>query len=194
MVGSWQDDDAGSNSGSIYFFRKTSDYFGNGIEDWEYHSRFTGWDASDALGMSLQVTDNGIATAGAPGGSNNRNEYGTGYVLIFSLQVRVPTGFQWVESHILEAADGDSNDFFGMSLSIHGRTIVVGAYGYDKNGRNRVRAAYVYELHHARYTQSQISLPDYIKAADEFGKTIWENTTTREEIPFDARFQDTITE
>ena len=43
----------------------------------------------------------------------------------------------------LTASDGNQNDYFGMSVSIDGDTVLIGADGDDDNG-NKSGSAYVY--------------------------------------------------
>ncbi len=50
----------------------------------------------------------------------------------------------WVEADKLLADDGESNDWFGISVSLDGLYALVGAYGDDDEGTN-AGAAYIFE-------------------------------------------------
>ena len=54
----------------------------------------------------------------------------------------------------LTASDGNQNDYFGMSVSIDGDTVLIGADGDDDNG-NKSGSAYVYPLSNGVWTQQQ---------------------------------------
>ncbi len=176
LIGAWQRNDAGHNSGTAYFFRQTSDHLDGGEELWEYFTKFTGWAADDAFGMCVEISDEGYAVVGAPGGTNSAGEYGAGYVSVFTYFDLVD-GPVWVETHVLEASQGSKADFFGLAVAIHKTAVVVGAYGFDLYGNNKVGIAVVFELYQDSYAESQILLSSAPRGDDEFGRSvaIWED-------------------
>ncbi len=59
--------------------------------------------------------------------------------------VFLKSGGQWSQSVKLAASDGESGDFFGTSVSISGRRVLVGAWGDDDGGAS-AGAAYEFEF------------------------------------------------
>ncbi len=107
VVGADRDDD---DRGSAYVFT----YDG---EMWTETAKLTASDgeARDSFGRSLSISGNTIV-AGAQGDDRRR-----GAVYVFTYD-----GGMWTETAKLTAADGEAYDFFGHSVSVDGRTVVVG--------------------------------------------------------------------
>ena len=131
IIGSWEDDDNGATSGSVYIYRKSGDqHFEE--ETWFLSAKFSGVSAGDSFGISVLISDSGLAAVGAPGGKN-ANGVQSGYVTLFRQYSGV-----WTKDQVLTASDGASADNFGISLSLsfHDNTLVVGAMGANgKTGR-----------------------------------------------------------
>jgi hypothetical protein len=170
LIGAWQDDDAGADSGSVFFYRKTSDYFDGVEERWGLTSKFLGRAAGDTFGISVAITDSGIAVVGAPGGTNTDGFAGAGYVSIFELDA----SGSWTTTMILEASDGTAADYFGISLAIYNNNVVVGAHNMDVNGNSRVGKVYVYALYLANdyYVETARLMSATPAADDEFGRSV----------------------
>merc|ERR1719469_938705 len=64
----------------------------------------------------------------------------TGAAYTFTLQAGL-----WVETQKLTAADGAWGDNFGISVAVHGDTLVVGAYRDQDRGFN-TGSAYIFSL------------------------------------------------
>ena len=96
--------------GAVYVFT----YDG---EMWAETAKLTASDgeARDSFGRSLSISGNTIV-AGAQGDDRRR-----GAVYVFTYD-----GGMWTETAKLTAADGEAYDFFGHSVSVDGRTVVVG--------------------------------------------------------------------
>ena len=125
VVGVYNDDDNGFNSGSAYIF----DLDGTQL------AKITASDgaANDNFGYSVAV-DNGRIVVGAW----NNNDYGSfsGSAYIFNLN-----GTQLAK---ITASDGAAGDRFGAAVAIGNGRIVVGAYLDDDNGDSS-GSAYIYE-------------------------------------------------
>ena len=108
--------------------------------------------AGDEFGTSVAV-DGNIVVVGSykdtVGGNANQ---GSAYIYQFN-----PSTFAWDETK-LTASDGDANDYFGFSVSVHGTAIAVGARGYDVAGDEGVGAVYVYRHNHADNTWHEMQL------------------------------------
>ncbi|MCH8153406.1 MAG: FG-GAP repeat protein, partial [Planctomycetes bacterium] len=133
VVGAWQHDLNGSNSGSAYIFRF------NGLS-WVQEAKLLASDgaAGHRLGNSVSISGD-VVVVGAFGGEGIVAVSGSAYVF-----QKPPGG--WVdmtETAKLTASDGAFQDFFGNSVSISGEVVVVGAVKDDDNG-DRSGSAYVF--------------------------------------------------
>jgi hypothetical protein len=126
VVGAYQDDDNGSDSGSAYIF----DLDGNQL------SKITASDgaASDYFGYSVAVGC-GRIVVGAYLDDDNGGASGSAY--IFDLD-----GNQLSK---ITASDGAGSDNFGWSVAVGSGRIVVGAYQDDDNGSSS-GSAYIFDL------------------------------------------------
>jgi len=130
------DDDSGSNSGSAYVFVKPD----GGWSDATQTAKLTASDgaANDNFGESVSVTG-GTIVAGAYGDDDNGSLSGSAYVFV------KPSG-GWsdaTQTAKLTASDGTANDHFGISVSVSGDTIVVGA-PHDNDNGTESGSAYVF--------------------------------------------------
>ena len=141
VVGAHQVDDAtnGDNSGSAYVFTKVS-----GI--WGQKAKLTASDATadDAFGISVAVHDETVVVgAHVENATDDVTDSGAAYVFT------KPGGGGWAdatETAKLTASDGAVDDEFGISVAVHGETVVVGAHQDDDatNGDNS-GSAYVFD-------------------------------------------------
>ncbi len=148
VVGAHQVDDAtnGDNSGSAYVFTKVS-----GI--WGQKAKLTASDATadDAFGISVAVHDETVVVGAHLENANDDDvdltddvtDSGAAYVFT------KPGSGGWAdatETAKLTASDGAVDDEFGISMAVHGETVVVGAHQDDDatNGDNS-GSAYVFD-------------------------------------------------
>ena len=126
LVGSFLDDDNGTNSGSAYLFDVTT---GNFLQ------KFTPPDGAefDRFGTSVSLSGN-RALVGSFGDEDN----GSGSAYLFD----VTTGNLLQK---LTAPDGAEFDRFGRSVSLSGNMALVGAYLDDDNGTNS-GSAYLFDV------------------------------------------------
>jgi len=126
VVGAYQDDDNGSDSGSAYIF----DLDGNQL------TKITPSDgaADDDFGFSVAV-GSGRIVVGARFDDDNGSSSGSAY--IFDLD-----GNQLSK---ITASDGAASNFFGYSVAVGCGRIVIGAYGDDDNG-SASGSAYIFNL------------------------------------------------
>ena len=127
VVGADQDDDGGTDSGSVYVFSEPASGWVSATSD----VKLTASDpaADDYFGVSVAV-DGGTVVVGAywddDGGSNS------GSVYVFS---EPASGWMSATSNVkLTASDTAAHDHFGASVAIDGGTVVVGARGDDDGG------------------------------------------------------------
>ena len=136
VIGSYKDDDNGTDSGSAYVFSKP-------VNGWTNMTETAKLTASDIFsgtyfGSSVSISGNTIIV-GSLLSDGNVIRTGAAYIFI------EPAG-GWsniTETAKLTASDGASYDYFGNAVSISGDTVIVGTYKDDDNGTNS-GAAYVF--------------------------------------------------
>ena len=136
VVGANYDDDNGSASGSAYVFARNQ----GGTNNWGQVAKLTASDgaASDWFGISVAISGDTIVV-GAYGDDDKGSWSGSAYVF-----ARNQGGADnWGQVTKLTASDGAANDHFGLSVSVSGSTLVVGARFDDDNGTNS-GSAYVF--------------------------------------------------
>ena len=144
IVGSYLDDDNGSDSGSAYIFAP-NDIAPN---NWDQQAKLLASDgvASDHFGYSVSISGD-YAIVGAYNSDGGVNGSGSAYIFKFN-------GTSWVEQQKLFASDGAANDHFGCSVSISGDLAIVGAYLDDDNG-DASGSAYIFKFDGASWVQQQ---------------------------------------
>ena len=140
VVGAYNDDDNGTNSGSAYVFTKP----GTGwTTTSSFAAKLTASDgvAVDNFGESVAV-DGDTIVVGAYKDDDNGTNSGSAYVF-----TKPGTGWTTTNSFAakLTASDGAAVDYFGESVAVDGDTIVVGAYQDDDKGKNS-GSTYVYAV------------------------------------------------
>ncbi|MCP3920396.1 MAG: hypothetical protein GY711_33125 [bacterium] len=156
LVGAYQNDDAGSNSGSAYVFRYDSQ-----PQTWGEEQKLVAADAQqgDRFGYAVSLSGD-VALVGAYGGDG-----GDGSAYVF----RYDTGAQqWNQQAELVASDGAPGDQFGSSVAIDGDIAVVGAPGDDDAGTSS-GSAYVFRFDPQSQTWSEeIKLTAFDGAQDDY--------------------------
>ena len=170
VVGSRNDDDGGSNSGSVYIFRKS--WFG---DTYAQMAKLTASDAAagDCFGTSVAIDGNTVVV-GASGDDDGGSGSGSAYVFRTT-----DGGATYVEVAKLTASDAASNDWFGVSVAIDGDTLVIGAWG-DDHGGFYAGSAYVYRTSDGGATYDQVAKLTASDAAsmDLFGEFVAIDGTT----------------
>lgn len=123
----------------------------------------TDGEAYDLFGQSVSISDSTIVV-GAPRDGDNGRLSGAVYVFAYD-------GGMWTETVKLIAADGEDHDLFGHSVSVSGRTIVIGALGDADNG-GFSGSAYVFTYEGGMWTETaKLTAADGI-ANDYFGEAV----------------------
>ena len=159
VVGSWRDDDNGTDSGSAYVYMRT------GIT-WTEQAKLTASDgvAEDYFGRSVAIVGDTIVV-GSHYDDDNGQDSGSAYVF-----TRVETN--WTQQAKLTASDGAANDHFGVSVAIADDTIVVGAYQHDTDNGEDSGSAYVFTHTGATWTeQAKLTATDGADS-DWFGVSV----------------------
>ncbi len=120
-------------------------------------------EAYDFFGHSLSV-DGHTIVVGTDRDAGVGRFSGSAYVFTYD-------GSGWTETVKLIASDGEAHDLFGHSLSVSGRTIVVGALGDADNG-GFSGSAYVFTYDGGMWTETaKLTAADGI-ANDYFGESV----------------------
>lgn len=129
-IGSRGDDDLGEDSGSVYLFLRKH-------YTWSPQGKVIAADgaAGDAFGQSVAISSDYLVV-GAPHDDDFGDSSGSAYVY------KRKNG-TWHQEAKLTASDGSEGDVFGISVSISGDTILVGA-DLDDEIADNAGAAYVY--------------------------------------------------
>ncbi|MBW4442205.1 MAG: DUF4347 domain-containing protein [Plectolyngbya sp. WJT66-NPBG17] len=158
IVGSYLDDDKGTNSGSAYIhqFNGTS---------WVQQSKLTASDgaASDFFGYSVAISGN-TAIVGSYFDDDKGTDSGSAYIYQFN-------GTSWVQQSKLTASDGAASDFFGYSVAISGNTAIVGSYFDDDKGTDS-GSAYIYQFNGTSWVQQSKLTASDGAAFDRFGYSV----------------------
>jgi hypothetical protein len=164
VVSAVNDDDAGSNSGSAYVFKKE---IIDGLEKCDQIFKLTASDGAtdDEFGNSVAIYDNYIVV-GSLNDDDNGGNSGSAYVFKNNGDDTYSQIFK------LTASDGNTNDRFGCSVDIYDDYIVIGAYDDDDNGFDS-GSAYVFK-NNGDDTYSEIFklTPNDGSESDEFGNSV----------------------
>ena len=146
IVGSYYDDDNGSNSGSVYV------YDANNLS--ATPTKLTAFDGAtdDYFGVSIATTADKIIV----GASGDESRTGAFYVYDANNLSATPTK--------LTAFDGAANDYFGYSVAATSDKIVVSAHGDE----SYTGAVYVYDANNLSATPTKLTAFDGA-ANDYFG-------------------------
>jgi hypothetical protein len=156
LVGASRDDDNAEESGSAYVFRR------NGLT-WEEHQKLTAFDGAetDQFGGSVALSGD-VAVVGA---SQNDDPVGAGAAYVFRWN-----GSTWDLEQKLTALDGDLGHDFGVSVSLEGATILVGA-GLGDGVAADTGAAYLFQHDGASWIEEKLQASDG-GAFDRFGQSV----------------------
>ncbi|MGI6496308.1 MAG: FG-GAP repeat protein [Kiritimatiellia bacterium] len=147
LVGTYRDDDNGTDSGSAYVFTRSG-----GI--WTRQAKLTAPDGADEDWFGGSVALHGdTALVGADGDDVKGSESGSAYVF-------TRDGTTWSQQAKLIASDGAAEDWFGRSVALSGDTALVGAYGDDDKGADS-GSVYVFTRNDTTWTQqAKLTAPD----------------------------------
>ena len=158
IVGAFQDDDQGINSGSAYVFTRS----GN---SWSQQAKLIASDGTDgdSFGASVSISGDSVVV-GSSGDDDNGSKSGSAYVFNRS-------GSLWSQQAKLRSSDAAAGDEFGFSVAASGNTVVIGAFGNDDNG-SRSGSAYVFTRSGSLWSQQAKLIGSDTEANDEFGSSV----------------------
>jgi len=131
VVGSQDDDDHGTSSGSAYVFSRSG-------TTWTQTQKLTASDAAqaDSFGSSVSIQGTTVLV-GAPGDDDMGQGSGSVYVFCHD-------GTSWVQTAKLVPPDGGHGDRFGYTVLLHEGYAFCAAH-LDEEGGIRIGSVYVYE-------------------------------------------------
>jgi len=158
VVGSYGDDDAGGNSGSAYVFVRSG-------SNWLQQGKLVAVDAAndDHFGVSVAISGDSVVVS-APDDDDGGLSSGSVYVFVRS-------GSTWSQQNKLTAGDAAAGDIFGVSVSISGNLVVVGASNDNDAGENS-GSAYVYERSGSNWSQQSKLTAGDATTEDYFGFSV----------------------
>ena len=158
IVGAYNDDDNGSNSGSAYVFER-------GGGSWAQVAKLTAGDGAegDYFGIAVAISGD-YAIVGAYSDDDNGSASGSAYVFERG-------GGSWTQVAKLTAGDGAELDHFGFPVAISGYYAVVGATSDDDNGSNS-GSAYVFEWDGTSWSQAAKLTAGDGAEEDRFGTAV----------------------
>jgi len=161
VVGATLGDGNVTNSGSAYVFVRSG-------TTWSQQDELKAGDgaALDFFGRSVSISGDTVAV----GAYWDDAKKGSAYVFLRS-------GTSWSQQAKLTASDGAADDLFGVSVSISGDTVVVGAHENDDDGTSS-GSAYVFERTGTSWSEEQKLTADDGAAYDYFGISVSINGDT----------------
>lgn len=151
-VGSWLDDDSGTDSGSVYVFDA-----GSGVQLMKLLA--DDGDQGDVFAVSIDI-DDGIIVVGARNNDDDGTDSGSAYIFDALSGVQVAK---------LIAGDASIGDRFGRSVAIGGGVVAVGSPLDDDFGANS-GSVYLYDANSG--VQIAKVLPGDGEAGDRFGFSV----------------------
>lgn len=149
IIGAYEDDDKGNNSGAAYVFGY------NASTHWELIQKLTAIDgeANDAFGRSVAIEGDRLLVGAYHDDYSiiNFNVVDAGSVYVFDFD-----GSRWNQTQQLKSGEGVQSigDLFGFSIDLDADLILIGAHSDDENGVDS-GAAYIYELQNNTWAQTE---------------------------------------
>ncbi len=166
---------AGVGCGAAYVFRFDG-------TSWSEKQKLTPADAAsdEQIGISVSVSGDRILLGARFDDCDAGSHCGSAYVFRFD-------GTAWVEEQKLTATDAESEDWFGMSVSINGNAAVVGASRDDCATGDDCGAAYVFRFDGTSWIEERKLVASDVAAFDFFGGAV---SISGDLIVAGARFDD----
>ena len=139
VVGAYEDDDRGTDSGSAYVFEKPDTGWSGTVNE-SVKLLATDGAGGDRFGWSVAISGDAVAV-GAYADDHQGADSGSAYVFEKPVAGWSETVDQ---SAKLVASDGELFDYFGNSVAVSGDTVIVGAY-YDDDKGSASGSAYAFE-------------------------------------------------
>ena len=158
VVGAVRDNDNGIDAGSAYVFKRSD-------TTWVEETKLLAADgaADDGFGVSISISGDYVIV-GSVFDDDNGDNSGSAYIFRHS-------DSNWVQEAKLHSSDGDTADFFGVSVSISEKSVVVGAFLTDDKGDSS-GSAYIFSREGSNWVEGAKLLAFDGSASDWFGWSV----------------------
>lgn len=147
-----------TQAGAVYVYENNAGTWSQSIKLTQSNATLDDW-----FGRSVSLEDNRLAV-GAYGVDDTASQAGAVYVFDYD-------GTDWVETKLLDEA-GDFGFQFGISVSLQGDKVLIGANHYNTETQFNSGAAYLYELNNTGWSQTDILLAYDGTNYDNFGWSV----------------------
>ena len=174
VVGAHGEDTGGTDAGAAYIFTRSG-------TTWTQQQKIQASDpeANDWFGQSVAISGDTVVV-GARYEDTTAADAGAAYIF-------TKTGTTWTQQQKIQASDAQAGDQFGISVSIDGETVVVGAYAEDTGGAD-AGSAYVFTRSGTTWTQQQKIQASDLQVSDYFG---WSVSISGDTVVVAANREDT---
>ena len=148
VVGAYGDDETKSSSGAAYIYEKPQSGWADTTQE-NAKLKASDADEEDEFGKSVAISGDTVVI-GADKDDDTNNDSGAAYIYTKPQSGWANTTH---ENAKLKASDADAYDYFGWSVAISGKTIVVGAENDDETNDDS-GAAYIYEKPQSGWTDT----------------------------------------
>ncbi len=159
IVGAFGDDDRGNRAGAAYIFRRVADA-------WEPEIKLTARDGGkhNLFGHSVALSGK-LALVGAHGNHSLGRFSGAAYLFVRSQR-------GWVMRQKLEAPDRRANKYFGFSVDISPKRILIGARGDSHDRILQAGAAYTFTRSGSKYGNPTKHIAQLSSELDFLGRSV----------------------
>ena len=149
------------DAGSAYLFVRAGG-------SWSQQAQFIASDAAmaDAFGQSVSISEETIVVGAYLDNTSAGTDAGSVYVFACS------DSTTWTQQAKVEALDGASSDFFGISVSLSGETAVVGSFLDNTSAGTGAGSAYVFVRTGTTWTQQAKLTANDAAPSDRFGISV----------------------
>jgi hypothetical protein len=160
VVGAVNDDENGSDAGAAYVYR-----YDEAMLTWTQEAKLIGSGVASAFfGQSVAI-DRDLIVVGALNESPSSANSGAASIYRWD-----ESSSSWAQEAQLVPSDGAAGDEFGISVSVSGEVIIVGA-DRDDDGGSTSGAAYVYRLVESSWQETKLTASDAAEE-DMFGISV----------------------
>jgi len=161
IVGAYGHNTGGNtNQGAAYIFERSG-------MSWIQQAKLIGseGDAFDVFGYSVSISGDYAIVGASSHNTGGNTEQGAAYIFL-------RTGNTWAQQAKLIASDGAAYDVFGVSVSISGDYVIVGARGHNTGGNHNQGASYIYQRSGTSWIQQAKLIASDGAAGDLFGWSV----------------------
>ena len=165
-----QSDNSMITTGAVYVFQRTGQTWAQ-----QAYLKASNTNLGDEFGFSLALSGDTLAVSavredsaatGVNGNQNNNSAFDSGAVYVFQR-----TAQTWAQQAYLKASNTQVNGGFGISLSLSGDTLAVGA-DTESTGASQSGAAYVFVRSGSQWTQQALLKASNREAGDLLGSSV----------------------